>query len=73
MEIDRETRIVRTQSGKDPWEGFLGARRAMRDRYPEDVSLEEIDDEVKAVRRSENQRFHSALNRRRLMGVLSTF
>ena len=47
---------VRIQSERDPWEAFLEARRTMRDRYPDGVGLEEIDEEIKAVRASKNQR-----------------
>ena len=46
---------VKLPNEKDPWDGFLEARRSLRERYPQEPSLNEINDEIKAVRLSKNQ------------------
>lgn len=46
---------VKLQEQKTPWEGFLEARRTLRERYPVEPSIEEIDEEIKAVRSSKHQ------------------
>ena len=43
---------VRLSIDDEPWEGFLRARRELRGRYPIEPSLDEINEEIKAVRES---------------------
>ena len=43
---------VKLDDSGDPWDGFLEARRALKERYPEEPEMEEIDAEVKTVRSS---------------------
>ena len=42
---------VKCASASDPMESFWEARRILRERYPEEPSLEEIDEEIRKVRR----------------------
>jgi addiction module RelB/DinJ family antitoxin len=46
---------VRLPDKRDPWDGFLEARRTLRERYPIEPGLDEIDEEIKAVRSSKQQ------------------
>ena len=41
---------VRCAPAKDPMESFWTARRILRERYPEEPSLDEINDEIHRVR-----------------------
>ena len=46
---------VKLQEKEDPWEGFLNARRRLREKYPEGLNIDEIDEEIKAVRSSKHK------------------
>ena len=46
---------VKLQKQEDPWEGFLNARRKLREKYPEGLNIDEIDEEIKAVRSSKHK------------------
>lgn len=46
---------VEPQVQKDPWDGFIEARRILRERYPVEPSLEEINAEIAAARSSKTQ------------------
>ena len=46
---------VEPQVQKDPWDGFIEARRILRERYPVELSLEEINAEIAAARSSKTQ------------------
>lgn len=46
---------VKLQEKKDPWDGFIEARRILRERYPVEPSLEEINAEIAAARSSKTQ------------------
>lgn len=46
---------VKMSDEKEPWDGFLEARRILRERYPVEPSLDEINEEIKAVRAARKQ------------------
>ena len=47
---------VRYTATTDPMESFWAARRILRERYPEEPSLDEINDEIRRIRaKKENE------------------